>query len=92
LPVGYRSKNREKVKVACHYLFSAVGSQRQRNLLKTSKRSLKSFNCSCVIGRKYNNDYVNEPAGIKIASLEKEATINNPIAREGNRSLVSAIF
>ena len=80
------------MKVVCRYLFSADGSQRQRNLLKTSIRSLKSFNCSCVIGRKYNNDYVNEAAGIKIASPEREAIINNPITCEGDRSLVSAIF
>ena len=44
-----------KAKVACHYLFSADDYRRQRNLLKTTKRSLKSFNCSCVIGRKYKD-------------------------------------
>ena len=71
------------MKVVFLLLFFVVGSQRQRNLLKTSIRSLKSFNCSCVIGRKYNDDYVNEPAAIKIASLEKEAIINNAITVKG---------
>lgn len=46
----YHPRIREKVTVAYRYLFFLRGSRRQRNLLKTTKRSLKSFNNSIVIG------------------------------------------
>jgi len=45
----YRPKNPEKEKFVYRYLLFVRGSQRQRNLLKTTKRSLKSFNNSVVI-------------------------------------------
>ena len=47
--VYYRPRIPVKARVAYHYLFFVRGLRRQRNLPKTSKRSLKSFKFSIVI-------------------------------------------
>ena len=59
------------MKAAYRYLFFADDFLRQRNLLKTNIRSLKSFNCSCVIGRKYTDVSIKFIAILKSIQLKE---------------------
>jgi hypothetical protein len=45
----YHPRSQAPGKAVYHWLSYHVGSRRQRNLLRTTTRSLISFNCSCVI-------------------------------------------